>query len=57
MTRVERIAKAIYESHGFVKPWDHADTRRIWHDSMMSSARAALRELGKIKFARPQNKP
>ena len=39
---VERVAKAIYDSHQFVKPWDHPDTVRIWHYHMKADAKAAI---------------
>jgi len=39
---VERVAKAIYESHRFVRPWDHPNTVKLWHRSCRASARAAI---------------
>jgi hypothetical protein len=39
---VTRAAKAIYESGGFKKPWDHPDTVEIWHRVCHRQARAAL---------------
>lgn len=40
--QIEAVARAMYESHDFVKGWDHPDTVRIWHDSMRRSAKAAI---------------
>lgn len=39
---VTRAAKAIYESGGFKKPWDHPDTIETWHRVCHRQARAAL---------------
>jgi hypothetical protein len=40
---VIRAAKAIYESHGFKKPWDHPDTIEMWHRVCHREARAAIK--------------
>lgn len=40
MTDLEKIARAIYECHEFVKPWDRA---HCWHDICHKEARAARR--------------
>lgn len=39
---IEAMARAIYESNEFKKPWEHADTVRIWHPVGLREARAAL---------------
>jgi len=39
---IERVARAIYESHKFVRPWDHPQTVRMWHRSCRASASAAI---------------
>src|SRR6202012_1007923 len=31
LTLLDKVAKAIYESHKFVKSWDHPDTKKTWH--------------------------
>lgn len=38
----EVVAKAIYESHVFKKPWDHPDTIKIWHPIKKAEAKAAI---------------
>ncbi len=43
---VEAVASAIYDSHRFVKSWDHPDTVRIWHDTVRTSAKAAIQAAG-----------
>ena len=49
MGKVETIAKAIYDSHEFVKPWEHPDTQRLWRVSCMRSALAVLKALRGLK--------
>lgn len=39
---IEVMARTIYESHGFKKPWGHPDTVRVWHPIRLSDARVAL---------------
>lgn len=39
---IERVAKAIYDSHEFKKGWEHPDTKRLWHEFMRAEARAAI---------------
>lgn len=41
--RIIAMARAIYESNKFKKPWDHPDTIRTWHSVCIREARAALR--------------
>ena len=40
---VERVARAIYDSHSFVKDWQHPDTVRLWHPVCKAEAQAALK--------------
>ncbi len=42
MTKLEEVARAIYESHSFVRPWEHRDTARIWHEWCKNEARFVL---------------
>jgi hypothetical protein len=49
MTLVEEIAREIHASHKLKKPWDHPDTKRIWHPVCYREARAALRAYGRWK--------
>lgn len=48
---VEVVARAMYESNAFKKPWDHPDSIRLWHPVYKRYARAAItaleRERGK----------
>lgn len=39
---VNSVAKAMYESHKFKKPWDHPDTIRLWHPIKKAEAAAAI---------------
>ncbi len=39
---ITAVARAIYESHQFKKPWDHPDTIRLWHPTCKREARAAI---------------
>ena len=41
-TVAQIVAQAMYESHGFKKPWDHPDTVRLWHPVKLAEARAAI---------------
>lgn len=41
-TMSDRLAKAFYESHGFVRPWDHPRTAELWHDACRRHALAFL---------------
>ncbi len=45
MSVIEICARAIYESHQFVKPWEHPDTVRIHHAYCRREARAVLTTL------------
>jgi len=45
---VEIMARAIYESHEFVKPWDEANH---WHDLCRAETRAAITALSEAGFA------
>lgn len=42
-TVAEAVARAIYESHQFKKPWDHPDTVRLWQPVCLREAKAALK--------------
>lgn len=48
---VERVARAIYESYDFVKPWDHPDTVRIHHRHTKAAARAAIEAMREPTYA------
>lgn len=41
---LEKVARAIYESHEFVRPWDHPKSVG-WHRVCRAEARAALTAL------------
>lgn len=48
MTKAEaelelRVARAIYESHKFVRAWDHPRTVEMWHVACRREARAAIK--------------
>lgn len=45
MTLVEKMAKAMYERHQFVRPWDDAEAQRVWGESMRLDAIAALKAM------------
>lgn len=45
MTLVEKMAKAMYESHEFVRPWEHPDAQRIHGKYLRNSAIAALKAM------------
>jgi hypothetical protein len=38
----DAVARAMYESHQFKKPWDHPDTIRLWHPIKKAEAKAAI---------------
>ena len=50
MTLVERMAKAMYERHQFVRPWDDAEAQRVWGESMRLDAIAALKAMREPPF-------
>ena len=60
MSMIEKEAKAIYDSHRFVKDWDHPDTQMKWHASMRAEARAAIKAMreptGTMKMAGAKEK-
>jgi len=42
MTKTERVAKAIYESHKFKRSWEHPRTQEIWRAVCMMEASAVM---------------
>lgn len=38
----DAVAKAMYDSHRFKKPWDHPDTVVLWHPIKKAEASAAI---------------
>lgn len=42
---VEIVARALYVSHGYVRPWEHPETQRIHGKSTRKAARAAIEAL------------
>lgn len=41
------VAKAMYDSHKFKKPWDHPDTVKNWHPEMKDYATVAINAYNK----------
>lgn len=54
---VERVAKALYEVHGFVRPWEHPKTQALWRSSKMNEARAAIEAMRAPAVILPQPLP
>lgn len=42
---IDRLARALYESQKFKRPWDHKRTQKLWKPVMERYARAALAEM------------
>lgn len=48
---IEMVAKAIYDSYQFVRPWDHATTQRIHGGHTRRAATAAIAALAQSERA------
>ena len=47
MTFRETIARAMYDTNKFVTPWDHPNSKRIWHPICYRYADAVIAEIKK----------
>jgi hypothetical protein len=49
---INAVAKAMYDSHQFKKPWDHPDTVEKWHPWMTRQAAAMVKTYEGLKKAK-----
>jgi len=44
---LEKVARALYHTNKFIRPWDDPKTIRLWHPVMYRYAKAAIKIIRK----------